>query len=513
MEASRKGQPRRILVILGHPRQDSFCGALADAYTKGAQEAGLGVERLDLATLAFDPHVRWPSPRDQALEADLARAQELISWADHLVFVYPAWWGTMPALLKGFLDRVLTPGFAFEAQEEDPSAWTKRLKGRSAHLLVTMDTPPWAYRLIYCQPGHQAMRRATLGFCGIRPTFISSFGPVRSSPPETRARWLDQMRKEPFRLSNRLRLAWIRKRAGAWLRLLRLQFYPMAWVAYTIGALAVRRHGGTFSPQVYWLGYSCLFLAEALTVISNEWFDQGTDRLNRHAGPFNGGSRVLVEADLDPGSVRQAMLGIALLLGLNLAVLAAAMPHPAGPGLWCMVGLCLIALSYTMPPLKFIYRGLGELDVGFTHSIAAILCGSLLQSGIWRDPYPWLIGTPLFFATLAAITLSALPDHQADAAVSKRTLAVLLGRRGAAWAALGFTAAAAVCGVAWRWRGLYGGLSGLAILLAVVHGLLLARAILRYLRQGAPCARINGIMVLALTYILWFGLIPLALLS
>ena len=67
--------------------------------------------------------------------------------------------------------------------------------------------------------------------------------------------------------------------------------------------------------------------------------------------------------------------------------------------------------------------------------------------------------------------------------------------------------------MAWRWRGLYGGLSGLAILLAVVHGLLLARAILRYLRQGAPCARINGIMVLALTYILWFGLIPLALLS
>jgi 1,4-dihydroxy-2-naphthoate octaprenyltransferase len=322
--------------------------------------------------------------------------------------------------------------------------------------------------------------------------------------------WLEQAQKEPRRLSGRLRLAGARKRAGAWLRLLRLQFYPMAWVAYTVGALAAWRHGGTFSPLVYWLGYLCLFLGEALTVMSNEWFDQGTDRLNCHAGPFNGGSRVLVEEDLDSGSVRRAMMGLALLLALSLAALMATLPHPTGPGLWCMPALCLIALSYTVPPLQFIYHGLGELDVGFTHSIAAILCGSLLQTGTWRDSYPWLIGVPLFFATLAAITLSAIPDHEADMAVGKRTLAVLLGRRGAAWAALGFTAAAAICGLAWRWRGLYEGLSGLAILLAVIHGLLLVRAILQYLRHGAPCARINGIMTLALTYLLWFGLIPLA---
>ncbi|MDR3684982.1 MAG: prenyltransferase [Geothrix sp.] len=299
----------------------------------------------------------------------------------------------------------------------------------------------------------------------------------------------------------------------AWLRLLRLQFYPMAWVAYTVGAWAARRQGVAFSWRAYWLGYLCLFLTEALTVLSNEWFDQGTDRLNGHAGPFNGGSRVLVEGALEPGSVRRAMLGLALLLGLALAALTAVLPPSAGPGLGGLLALCLLALGYTVPPLKLSYRGLGELDVAFTHSLGIILCGFLLQAGPWRDPYPWLIGTPLGLATLAAITLSALPDHEADAAVSKRTLAVQLGRRGAAWAALGCTAAAALCGVAWRGLGLYGGRSGLAVGLAAAHGLLLVRAILRYLRQGAPCARIDGIMVLALTYLLWFGLIPLALLS
>ena len=324
--------------------------------------------------------------------------------------------------------------------------------------------------------------------------------------------WVDEARSEPLGLTKRIQLTWI-ELAGAWLRLLRLQFYPMAWVAYTIGALAARHHAGGFSPRIYWLGYLCLFLTEALTVLSNEWFDQGTDRLNQNAGPFNGGSRVLVERDLDLDSVRRAMPGLALLLGLGLAALAAALPTLAGPGFWCLIVLCVIALSYTIPPLKFIYRGLGELDVAFTHSIGVILCGYLLQSGDWRNPYPWLIGTPLFFATLVAITLSALPDQVADAAVSKQTLAVLLGRKGATWAALSFTTAAAICGVAWQWRGLYGGISGLAIWLAVIHGLLLARAILRYLREGAPCARIDGIMTLALTYLLWFGLIPLAFLS
>jgi putative NADPH-quinone reductase/1,4-dihydroxy-2-naphthoate octaprenyltransferase len=506
------GPAPKVLVILGHPRGDSFCGALAEAYTRGAREAGLKVERLDLGGLTFDPNVRMPSPRDQALEPDLARAQALILWADHLVFVYPAWWGTLPALLKGFLDRVLTPGFAFAADEADPSAWAKLLKGRSAHLLVTMDTPPWVYQLIYRQPGHQAMRRATLGFCGIGPTFISTFGPVLPSSPEQRAGWLEGVRREPLRLTGRLRRDAARRRARAWLRLLRLQFYPMAWVAYTIGALVAWRHGGAFSPQVYWLGYLCLFLMEALTVVSNEWFDQDTDRLNRHAGPFNGGSRVLVEAELPPESVRRAMVGLTLLLGLALAVLAA-LPGPTGPGPTAMLALAVLAVGYTAPPLKLSYRGLGELDVGLTHSFAAILCGSLLQSGGWRDPYPWLIGTPLFFATLAAITLSALPDHEADQAVAKRTLAVLLGRKGAAWAALGFTAAAAICGVVWQQRGLFGGLSGFAVFLALPHGLLLIWAIQRYLRRGAPCERINGIMVLALTYLLWFGLIPLARLS
>ena len=107
----------RILIILGHPRTGSLCGALACAFGEGAGAAGCEIETLCLGDLTFSPDVVEGSPAAQALEPDLERARSLIAWADHLVLVFANWWGTMPARLKGFLDRVLVPGFAFREQD------------------------------------------------------------------------------------------------------------------------------------------------------------------------------------------------------------------------------------------------------------------------------------------------------------------------------------------------------------------------------------------------------------
>src|SRR5699024_6239396 len=93
-------QALRVLVIQARPRTDSLCAALARAYAEGARTAGAEVEQLTLAELAFDPNMHQPSPNQQPLEPDLVRARDLIAGSDHLVFVYPTWWGTMPALLK-----------------------------------------------------------------------------------------------------------------------------------------------------------------------------------------------------------------------------------------------------------------------------------------------------------------------------------------------------------------------------------------------------------------------------
>jgi putative NADPH-quinone reductase len=169
-----------VLIILGHPRKESFSGALAEAFKEGALQARTKVRMFALADKTFNPNVITVSPKHQIAEDDISQAQKLISWADHLVFVYPTWWGTMPALLKGFLDRVFTPGFAFE-ESEDTNEWGKLLKGKSAQLITTMDTPRWVYRWIYKNPGHNALGQATLKFCGIDPVRTLIFSPIKNS--------------------------------------------------------------------------------------------------------------------------------------------------------------------------------------------------------------------------------------------------------------------------------------------------------------------------------------------
>lgn len=180
---------KRILVILGHSSQHTLCGALAQAYVEGAEASGHDVRRIDLGELSFDPILHEGYAKIQPLEPDLLEAQEAISWAQHIVFVYPTWWGAPPALMKGFLDRTLLPGYAFKFREGSLMA-DGLLAGRSAHLIVTMDTPPWYYRWIYRMPGHNQMKRTTLEFCGIKPVTVTSFGPVKGAKPGKREKWL-----------------------------------------------------------------------------------------------------------------------------------------------------------------------------------------------------------------------------------------------------------------------------------------------------------------------------------
>ncbi len=156
---------KRILVILGHPKTDSFCGALCNAFIKGAEANGSEVRQIKVGELAFDP-VLWKGYDEiQELEPDLVKCQEDILWAEHMVFVYPIWWGSIPSLLKGFFDRIFLPGFSFKYRDDSPF-WDKLLTGRSSQLLVTMDTPSWYYRWI-------------------------EFSPMKGSSQEKRARWLE----------------------------------------------------------------------------------------------------------------------------------------------------------------------------------------------------------------------------------------------------------------------------------------------------------------------------------
>lgn len=185
--------PKKILVILGQPQRQSFGGALMRAYAEGAKTSGAEVKELYLGELQFNPVGPVGRASPDGLEPDLAAAQAAIQWAEHLVFVYPIWWGTIPALLKGFIERVFQPGFAVNFREHSP-LWDKLLTGRSARLIVTLNTPSWIYRWYFGRPGHNTMKKTILEFCGIRPVRITEVGPMKNSTEVRRQQWLEQVR-------------------------------------------------------------------------------------------------------------------------------------------------------------------------------------------------------------------------------------------------------------------------------------------------------------------------------
>ncbi|MES2796748.1 MAG: NAD(P)H-dependent oxidoreductase [Bacteroidota bacterium] len=183
---------KNILIINGHPDDQSFNFGIAEAYQKGAESSGAEVVIVNVRDLNFNPNLQFGYRKRMDLEPDLLMAQEKITWADHLVIIYPVWWGSIPALLKGFLDRVFLPGFAFQ-KRENSVWWDKLLKGKTGRIISTLDQPAWYYWLIYRQPTNNAMKKMVLQFCGIDPVSVTTIGPLRLSETKFRENWLQKI--------------------------------------------------------------------------------------------------------------------------------------------------------------------------------------------------------------------------------------------------------------------------------------------------------------------------------
>jgi len=361
-----------VLVLIGHPRPDSFCHALAQSYVEAmAKMDGVCVHCVDLARIRFDPHLYEPSPRAQRLEPDLAAAKDEFLRADHVVVIFPTWWGTMPAVLKGFLDRILIPDEAFA---EIGGNYCGLLKNKTAHLITTMDAPGWVYRFLYRSAGLTALKNAVFQFCGFEAVRTTRFDRVKYVSEEQRRAYLARATREAGKTAAWRRRVLARAVAFRWMRAVRLQFYPMTLVAFLVGALlTVSRNSGT-NMVTFALGYAALFLLEVAAVFANEIGDRNTDLANQNFGPFTGGSRVLANREL---TVSQLATGVryTALAGTGLGAVAAAMSDKP----WALGGLfgaaLILGIGYTLSPLRLVYRTWGELNVALTHSFLMVFAG------------------------------------------------------------------------------------------------------------------------------------------
>lgn len=180
---------KNILIINGHPDKESYNYALSDAYAKGASKTNANVTLLNIAVLDFNPNLAHGYNQRTELEPDLLKAIDLLKAADHLVWVFPMWWYSYPALMKGFIDRTFLPEITYRNIPNKPFP-EPLLKGKTARLIITADAPKWYNFLFMKQPAIQQLKYGTLQYCGVKPVKVSYIAPIRSSDEAFRTKWI-----------------------------------------------------------------------------------------------------------------------------------------------------------------------------------------------------------------------------------------------------------------------------------------------------------------------------------
>ena len=184
---------KKILVLLANPDSETFSGAIADKYQTSAEEAGHEVSRVNLGELHFDPILHKGYKEIQELEPDLLDLQQKFTDSDHIVIVYPNWWCTMPALLKGLFDRFWIPGFAFNFNKETRKL-EQHLAGRTARVIIIAGThSPFKTWWKFGDYTNE-IQHGILEFAGIK-TKVTPFGPCNKVDDRVKEKWMQSVAK------------------------------------------------------------------------------------------------------------------------------------------------------------------------------------------------------------------------------------------------------------------------------------------------------------------------------
>ncbi|SNZ19497.1 NAD(P)H-dependent oxidoreductase [Cohaesibacter gelatinilyticus] len=182
---------KRIYILNGHPAESSLSKLFAEKYSDAAEKAGHDLRITHLHDLDFDPDFENGGYKNvKPLEPDLEVVLDNLKWSEHVVVLTPMWWGGLPAKLKGLIDRILLPGEAFDTRNTSRLGLpSPLLKGRSARVIMTSDTPNWFFRFIYKYAMVHQLRGQILGFVGFKPTRITHFSGASHPEPATVEVW------------------------------------------------------------------------------------------------------------------------------------------------------------------------------------------------------------------------------------------------------------------------------------------------------------------------------------
>lgn len=184
---------KRILVINGHHNTKEIHYDICQKYIDAASNAGAEVKYIEVSKLNLDFCLK--DVPQQNVHPDITDSQQKIKWADHIVWVFPVWWFSMPSKMKAFIENVFVTGFAYKYKVDDNFVqWEKYLEGKTARIISVMDSPIWYYKFLLGQPSVRSIK-ASMNFAGIKPVKVTHFSIYDSKYTKNRDKWLTKVEK------------------------------------------------------------------------------------------------------------------------------------------------------------------------------------------------------------------------------------------------------------------------------------------------------------------------------
>ena len=192
----------RLLIVFNHPYEGSYCHAILKAVIRGAKKANHEIDLINLDEDEFDPVMRakdlrafviakdQPKESLQLLDPKVLQYKNRLLKADHLLFIFPIWWELMPALTKGFVDKIIFPGIAYDTNKNGTRMTSRLTNLKGITMITTMNTPYVAYKLMFGNAIKKAMLLGTFWKIGVPNRKWINLNFVKFSSYEKRKKWL-----------------------------------------------------------------------------------------------------------------------------------------------------------------------------------------------------------------------------------------------------------------------------------------------------------------------------------
>ena len=418
---------KKFLVVFSHPKENSLAYAIREAVIKGLKKIRAEVRVQDLYKEKFNPLLYDidENEKDQVT----VKMKENIVWADGIVFIAPLWWASIPAMLKGYFDRIFTEHFAFQYNQAGIPVGL--LKNKKAVLIGTCDTPPLLAKFSKTSLGFKSVIRGVLKLSGIKDSKFILFGSVTNSTEKQREKWIKRAIAigEKFgRPDTSIRK--MNKRISPLIRAVRLPLYSFVFTSILLGSAIGASVAQNFSWRGFGLAIFLGLLCHTAVSYSNEVADEHADKININRTIFNGGTGLMAKGLITKRTLNWGWIITSLLSLFIASLMVLRFNYHWLLFMGIAVGLFL-GLQYSFYPLRFSRIGLGEIAAFIGYGVPMMLVGLALQvenpamSQVTSGFRFFLLSLPISLSVFVTLCLTQIPDTDADKETGKKSISVL----------------------------------------------------------------------------------------